>query len=294
LATRRRTSFPGLPQDAQRELIGLQDGLLQDTADLRSEAVGRTTDTKTATYSARFNEAIRVAFPAAGGSIIFPSAGVATADKWIEVLLLTGSGPCKVVPESLLVDGAATVTLTTAGRYAYRSDGISSWWRAPSGGGGGGGGEDLAATLALGNTSGANDMIISAGRFIQLGAVGPVAGAPQLRSGDAVFRMRGSGTVVVTGEASAALNSEGAGGQALLQAFGLGGNVGAFAQNATGTCALGTNSTNRLVIASTGEWTTPAGAAGQVLTHQGAGVPPIWAAAGGGGTDPRIFAWFGV
>lgn len=293
MAARRRTSFPGLPQDAQRELIGLQDGLLQDTADLRSEAVGRTTDTKTSTYSARFNEAIRVAFPAAGGSIILPSAGVATADKWIEILLLTGSGPCKVVPDSLLVDGAATVTLTTAGRYAYRSDGISSWWRAPSSGGGGGGGESLAATLAIGNTSGANNMVMDAGRFIQLGAVGPVTGAPQLRSGDATFRMRGSGQVVITGDTNAALNSEGAVGLAVVQAFGAGGNVRLAAMNATGTCSLATNSVDRLVIAPSGEWTNPAGAVGQVLTHNGA-APPIWAAAAGGGTDPRIFAWFGV
>lgn len=279
MPARRRTTFPGLPQDAVTELVGMQDGLQKDTADLRAATVGSTTDTKTSGYNARFNEAIRVQFPAAGGTLTFPAAATASVDRWIEVLLL-GGGACKVQPTSGLVQGAASESLTTAGRYMYRSDGLNSWWRAGSSGGGGGG--SWSASLAIGATSGANNPIVDVGQFMQFGLVGPTTSSPQIRSGDANLRIRGSAIVSVGGVSGASLFTTGAGAPV---------EVGSDA----GTVNITTNAgTVRLAIANTGEWTTPAGSSGQVLTHQGAGVPPVWAAAAGGGTDPRIFAWFGV
>jgi hypothetical protein len=452
MAARRRTQFPGVSQDATRELIGLQDDLQRDTTALRQETVGSTTDTKTAGYSARLNEAVRVLMPAAGGTIVFPEAGTATVDKWIDVLVLAGSGPVKVAPTGKQVDGSATVTLTTAGRYSFRSDGISSWWRATNGvsggglspvadetvlanvtgavavpvavalsslagsglvwnsalnqfeasgggggapvgaqyivgtadgtltservatdsseidvtigastatwaliaasvlngklaamaantikgnntgasstpldltvaqttamldvftsslkglapasgggttnflradgtwavpAGGGGGGENLAATLAIGNSTGANNIQVDAGQHVNFGAAGPATGAPQLRSGDTPFRMRGSGQVIITADGNAAaLNCEGNSGNAAVQAFGTNSIVSLSALDPTSLVRISTGGVTRLIIAGNGEWTTPAGSAGQVLTHQGAGVPPLWAAPSGGG-----------
>jgi hypothetical protein len=136
MPARRRTAFPGISKEASDQLIALQDDLSRDTASLRTESVGRTTDTKTAAYSARFNETIPCQMPAAGGALTFPGAGVATADKWIEVIV-KGGGPVKVQPTSGLVQGVASESLTTPGRYMYRSDGLTSWWRVAAGSGGG-------------------------------------------------------------------------------------------------------------------------------------------------------------
>jgi hypothetical protein len=296
MAARRRTVFPGVSQDATKELIGLQDDQQRESAALRQEAIGSTTDTKTASgYAAKFNETVRVLFPAGGGSVVFPAAAVGSVNRWIEVIVLAGSGPVKIVPESKQVDGAANVTLTTAGRYAWKSDGLASWWRlsGSSGGGGGGGGENLAATLALGNATGANNVQVDVAQHVNFGLAGPATSNPQIRSGDATFRIRGAGNVFVISDSGlAGMASTSATGTALVQAQGA---SGVAQMDSANLLALSTGGISRVVIASTGEWTTPAGSSGQVLTHQGPGVPPIWAAAGGGGgTDPRIFAWFGV
>lgn len=305
MVARRRTVFPGVSQDATRELIGLQEDLQRDTADVRKEAIGSSTDAKTESgYAAKFNEVVPVRFPAAGGSIVFPAAGIGTGLRWIEVLVLAGSGPVTIAPTSLQVDGAATVTLTTAGRYAFRSDGLSSWWRATSGsGGGGGGGENLAATLAIGNASGANNIQVDASQHINFGAAGPATSNPQIRSGDATFRIRGGGNLFAFADGAAgiaALVSTADSSLALVQAQGAGSS--AHLQSLSGpaiveggtTLTLSSGAIQRVVVSAAGEWTTPPGSSGQVWTHQGAGAPPIWAAAGGGGTDPRIFSWWGV
>lgn len=136
MASRRRTNFPGLPQPAVKELIGLQDDALRGLLELRAEAIGSTTDTKVANYAARFNERIRSLPPAAGCAITFPGATSKTQNRWIEVLKL-GGGPLTIVPTSGQVQGAATLTITTAGFYYFQSDGTSGWWIQPSGSGGG-------------------------------------------------------------------------------------------------------------------------------------------------------------
>lgn len=133
---RRRTNFPGIPPQAVKEFIGLQDDLQADSRSLREEAIGSTTDTKTANYSARFNERIRVLPPTAGLSLIFPGADSKSQNRWIEVLKL-GGGTCTVTPTSGKVQGAASLALTTAGFYYFQSDGLSGWWLQPSIGGSG-------------------------------------------------------------------------------------------------------------------------------------------------------------
>ena len=123
--------------------------------------------------------------------------------------------------------------------------------------------------LAEDATSGANNPIVDVGQFMQFGLVGPTTGSPQIRSGDAVFRIRGSDSVSLVAEAGAMAIAATAGAASLAS--------GTTASVSAGTAlSLLTNATNRIVIASTGEWTTPAGSSGQFLKHQGAG-SPAWA-----------------
>lgn len=133
---RRRTRFPGIPEAATKELVGLQDDVNAELRVLRGEAIGATTDTKSTGYSARYNERIRVLFPAAGGQIVFPAADPSSQNKWIEVLKI-GGGNVTIVPTRLQVQGAASLVLTTNGFYYFQSDGQTSWWIQPTGGGGG-------------------------------------------------------------------------------------------------------------------------------------------------------------
>lgn len=132
---RRRTSFPGLATQAIKELLGLQDDLIKESAALREESIGSTTDTKSESYAARFNEVIRVLPPAAGMTLAFPAASPKTQNKWIEVLKL-GGGTCTVVPTSGQVMGAPSFPLTLAGFYYFKSDAQSGWWIQPSSSGG--------------------------------------------------------------------------------------------------------------------------------------------------------------
>lgn len=167
MTVRRRNSFPGLGDQAQRELISLQDELIEELRQLRGEAVGITTDTKTRAYSARFNERICAIPPAAGIAITFPASGPLTQNRWIEVLKL-GGGDVRIRATSGTVQGVTTHTLTANGFYYYQSDGKGGWWIQPSSGGG----ATWAATLVLGNTSGGTAVNLTGGSEFQ------VAGSP--------------------------------------------------------------------------------------------------------------------
>src|SRR5262245_65475237 len=57
MTIRRRNSIPDLSERANRELIALQDEIIQEQRQLRDEAIGITTDTKQRTpYACRFTE----------------------------------------------------------------------------------------------------------------------------------------------------------------------------------------------------------------------------------------------
>lgn len=208
MAKRRRTQFPGLPATAVREIVGMQDDLQSNTDDLRAEAIGNTTDTKTSTYHARFNERVRVLFPATGSVITFPPANSASQNKWIEVLKL-GGGNVKIVPTSNLIQGAANVTLTTSGFYYFQSDGLNSWWMQPTGGGGGltspvafADIQQIAANSWLGNITGALGPI-TANTLAQLKtyignfAAGVAGLVPNTSGGVATTFLNGAGAFTV-------------------------------------------------------------------------------------------------
>lgn len=131
--------------------------------------------------------------------------------------------------------------------------------------------------LAIGNSSGANDVQIDASQHLNFGATGPTTSNPQIRSGDDTFRIRGSGNVFVLADGSiAALASTAASSTAVLQAQG----TGSTAQvSGAESVVIDTGGSVRLEVTVDGAWELAGdpGASGEVLTSQGAGAPPIWA-----------------
>lgn len=107
------------------------------------------------------------------------------------------------------------------------------------------------------------------GDFANFGLDGPTTSSPQIRSGDAVFRIRGTNQVSVIGDTIAVLAANG--GNASVQS-----TTNDVKLQASANVSLETGGLPRVVIASTGEWTTPAGANLNVFTHRGAGTPPTW------------------
>lgn len=95
----------------------------------------------------------------------------------------------------------------------------------------------------------------------------------------------GSFNVVATGNVNINGQNIGAFSNAALTLTGAGGptQVGI---SALGHWSVATSSTQRLAIRINGEWQLAGnpGAAGEVITSNGAGLPPTWQAAGGGGT----------
>ena len=128
---RRRTSFTGLQPQATKELVGLQDELIQDTKALRQEVIGSTTDTKqSGTYGVKFSERVRLRPLAAGIDLTFPGAAPTNQNRWIELLLLS-AGNVRIRATSGLVQGAALLTLTDVGFYYFQSDGTTGWLMQP-------------------------------------------------------------------------------------------------------------------------------------------------------------------
>lgn len=191
------------------------------------------------------NEAITIGFiasVASGGVVAAP--GVAAPADAQYVL-----GAADVdLPNGLVATDSSSIDVTTgAGTISWAPVGGFFTW---------------AYVLGQGATSGANNPIVSVGQFMQFGLAGPTTSSPQIRSGDAVFRIRGSGAVVVGGDVGAVF-------------FAASSNLEIAAD--AGNVAITTNlGTPRLVIANTGEWTTPSGTSGQFLKHLGA-TDPDWA-----------------
>lgn len=161
----------------------------------------------------------------------------------------------------------------TASRQALLSNstGTAIGWRALEG-------ADLPATspygwddtLATDPTSNGHNPIVSVGDFLQLGLVGPTGSSPQIRSGDAVFRIRGGAVVSIGAVTGAALFTTGG-------ALQLSADAGLLDLVAGSGVSITTGGFPRLTISgSTGEWTFPAGSSGQFWKHSGA-ANPSWA-----------------
>lgn len=211
MAARRRTQFKGVDPLAVRELVGIQADLSGDTDQLRSDALGNTTDTKTASgYHAGYNQRVRVKMPAGGGTLSFPPANSASQNKWIEVIH-TGGGNVTIVPTGNFVQGAGTFALTAPGSYYFQSDGLNSWWVQPTGGGG------LSApvtnaqldvmpanTVKVNATAGAatpTDLAIAVSGVLGRGAAGNIQSlTPTLLTGNVLqFTAAASGKVPLSG-----------------------------------------------------------------------------------------------
>jgi hypothetical protein len=128
---RRRTQFPGLPQTAIKELLGLQDDFQLEHKRLREEAIGQTTDTKQAgVYAVRYNERVRCNPRAAGLDLTFPDPGPKAQNRWVEVLY-SGGGDVRITATRGTVQGVAQLTVNKVGMYYFQADGDSSWLTHP-------------------------------------------------------------------------------------------------------------------------------------------------------------------
>lgn len=153
-----------------------------------------------------------------------------------------------------------------------------------------------AAALSSNPRSGGSNAFVDVGQFINFGLDGPTTSNPQIRSGDATFRIRGGGNTFVFADgagSTAALVATDATGIVNVQAQGSGQanlqSVSGPTQVSAGTTLqFATGGVPRVFIAASGEWTTPAGALGNVLTHQGAGTPPLWVAPAAPARDPLL------
>jgi hypothetical protein len=115
--------------------------------------------------------------------------------------------------------------------------------------------------------SGGASAFVDVGDIINFGLDG--VGPGQIRSGDANFTIRGTNQMQLSGNSSVIVSS----------------STGSVLLSATTALTLRTASTDRVIMAGTGEWTTPAGSSGQVWTHQGAGAPPTWATPSGSSAE---------
>lgn len=205
--------------------------------------------------------------PRSGGQdVVIPTAIGSNVGRTVTLFIVNALGTCRVRPVSGTIDGLSATTLpagiTTV--LELTSDGAGNWASVL-------GGQNWAAVLARGATSGANNPIVSVGQFMQFGLVGPTTSNPQIRSGDAVFRVRGTSAVSIGAGTTVSVFSAGD-----AQLASDAGNVrfDGFTSVIVTTGAL----VPRLVITSAGEWTTPTGGAlGKYLRHAGPGAPPTWA-----------------
>lgn len=226
------------------------------------------------------------AVPAAlAGSAAFQHLRVNSANTGLEwSVFTTGDFPANSVPITALAtitakSVLANATNATATPTAVASSGANQYLRVNAANTALEWGTLPASTvgwndvLAVNAASGPNDPIVSAGRFMQFGAVGPTTSSPQIRSGDTFFRIGCSGGFVTSADT---ISLSALGGNFIVGAAGAVALASAGAATFQGaTVSLNTSSTPRVVIGSTGEWTTPTGTSGQVWTHTGA-APPSW------------------
>jgi Collagen triple helix repeat (20 copies) len=131
--------------------------------------------------------------------------------------------------------------------------------------------------LRSGPRTGGASAFVDVGDFINFGLDGPSASSPQIRSGDANFRIRGSAAASMGAVTGVSVFCTGVGAPAEL---------GSDAGSVLLTTAAGTS---RLAIDNTGAWSLAgvAGAAGQVPTSAGPGANMVWSTPSTGAAATR-------
>lgn len=240
----------------------------------------------TGSYTARYDDIARVQ---AGGSLSLPAANASSASKRVGLIVI-GSGLVRVTAQAATLPGGSrqgTVSGATfelalgPGFVEYVSDGSGGWSSTSSASSGAASVAAAAVVptwanvLKAGPHSGAFSAFVDTGRFINFGLPGPTASSPQIRSGDAAFRIRGAGNISVGAVTSSTLFATGA--AALVQISSDAGpvSVDGFQGVTITTGAL----VPRLAFDATGAWAVSnvAGATGQLITSQGPGTPVLWA-----------------
>lgn len=247
----------------------------------------------TGVYVARYDDMARVS---AGGSLSLPPANASSASKRVG-LFVVGAGSVRVTAQAATlpgglrqgtVNGASFDSVLGPGYAEFVSDGAGAWSSTSSSESGAAAAsaaesddlQGLASVLEENPHSGAFSAFMDANQFINFGLPGPSTSSPQLRSGDATFRVRGSGVVSVGGVTGASFFATGAAATVAVSSDAGPVSLDAFQGLTITTGAL----VPRVAIDASGAWklNNVAGAATQVATSQGPGLPVIWAPAGAG------------
>jgi hypothetical protein len=319
---RHKSSLPELPKGAERALIEQFRAIEVNLTDLRGPFPA-TTAVLARDCDVRVGELLLIAPPAGGMLVGIPPGNSSNLSKSVRIAVVGGilspGATVSVVGSQGTINGAATLSLTTLGITEITSTGDGNWSSQPVSSGGGitdgvygsitvsGGGTIFRITdgvyggvtvsgggliwtvapgatptwaqvLTAGAVSGASNPIVNVGQFLQLGLVGPTSLGAQIRSGDATLVIQaGTDFATFSGASTSAIAT-------ISMAYTAAGGPVSF--TAATFVRVITNGVERLEITSTGEWqvNNVVGALGNVLTSQGAGTPPIWAAPAAGGS----------
>lgn len=296
--------IPNLDPEANRQLIAALQQISRDLGDLAEPKV--LTAVQTTDYTALLGELVRTNPPSTSMRVLLPQGNSTNQGLRVGVAVLSvassGTVIVSVAGGTQTVDAAATKTLSTVGIVEFVSLGENGWESLGIGTTAGGGGADWSTTLGLGAHSGAHTPIIDAGQALNfaVGATGITASGALTVNVTNVFELDSTdahihptGALHLGHEGFTLSIHQGCLGtwDSVCDIFSLQTGNG-ITQSAGTTFTLSTGATNRLAISAAGEWTVPTGGAlGRVLTHQGAGTPPIWAAPAGGSvsfTDATI------
>lgn len=254
---------PTLPFDPKQQTRAIEQAFLElatELGELRKQLAAppktRALDASGTTILPAVGDTLRLKPPAAGTKVTLPASNAANKGQLITVILEGTLGSVVVSAIEGLVQGVASVTLTGLGRTEFQSDGgdgqaIGGWWSI----GPGGGASTWEEVLDAGNSAGAFNPFIPAGQFIGWGVEGSLPATGKIRSSD---------DFLIRSALDLSLDAD--------------------------RIMFTANGVLRLTITNNGEWNLAGdvGAAGEVPTSQGVGLPVIWAPAGGAGATPAL------
>lgn len=167
-------TIPGLPPEASRSVTHQFKRVEAELIELNK--LQEITPLISADYLATVNQLIRINIPAAGMRILLPPASDANHGKLVSMAVEGSSGSLtvNVVGGVQLINGVASVTITSPGLYEAKAIHEGGWVVTPISSGGGG--ESLAATLVIGAATGGTDMDFTGGSELQMAGDPGVAG----------------------------------------------------------------------------------------------------------------------
>lgn len=173
-----RAALGDLPKGAERAIIEQFRAIEASLNRVQVVQRNATPVLNVPAYMAKPGELVLLEGNATGTLVTLPPGSPQNIEQTIRVALVGGvlspGVTIAIVGRKGTIDGTPTKTMTTRSIVELTSVGERGWVSPPAGGGGGG--ESLAATLAIGNTTGGTDLIITAGDELQVGGTAGVLG----------------------------------------------------------------------------------------------------------------------